>query len=186
MFKICARCNKEKDIILFGKDSRSKDNLYCYCKECKKNLDLQRKIKNPDYFKEYERTKRNRPIGYKQIQKNRHPRLGKSIKNPRFILDKSLRRRFRKFFHEVDKRKSSFIIELLGCQLNELKAYLESKFEPGMTWNNYGMYGWHIDHKIPLSSFNLTDLEDQKKAWHFSNLQPLWAMDNWKKSNKLR
>ena len=54
-----------------------------------------------------------------------------------------------------------------------------------MSWENYGYYGWHIDHIIPCSKFDLSKLEEQKKCFHFTNLQPLWALDNIKKSNKL-
>ena len=53
-----------------------------------------------------------------------------------------------------------------------------------MTWNNHGLYGWHIDHIKPVSKFNLLDLEEQRRAFHYTNLQPLWALDNIRKSNK--
>ena len=54
-------------------------------------------------------------------------------------------------------------VELLGCSLDELKTYLESKFQPGMTWDNYSRNGWTIDHILPLSSFNLIDQNQLKK-----------------------
>ena len=71
--------------------------------------------------------------------------------------------------------------KLLGCTFKELKNHLESQFKEGMSWENYGFYGWHADHIIPLSSFNLNNEEEQKKAFHFTNLQPLWAQENLKK-----
>jgi hypothetical protein len=74
-------------------------------------------------------------------------------------------------------------ITYLGCTLDELKSYLEKQFSPGMSWENYGVNGWHIDHKFPLSKVNLSDLEAIKKVLHYTNLQPLWAKDNIKKSN---
>jgi hypothetical protein len=83
------------------------------------------------------------------------------------------------------KRKTIRAISYLGCSIEELKKHLESKFQPGMNWNNYSYKGWHIDHIIPLSAFDLTKEEEVKKACHYTNLQPLWWRDNLKKSDKL-
>jgi hypothetical protein len=73
----------------------------------------------------------------------------------------------------------------LGCTIDELKTHLESLFQTGMTWDNYGHKGWHIDHIVPLCSFDLSDLDQFKKACHYTNLQPLWAIDNLRKSSKI-
>lgn len=78
--------------------------------------------------------------------------------------------------------KAGSAVKDLGCTIPELKAYLESKFLPGMTWENHTYTGWHIDHIIPLCKFDLTDREQFLKATHYTNLQPLWAEDNWKKN----
>ena len=67
----------------------------------------------------------------------------------------------------------------------ELRDYLESKFQPGMTWDNWTTNGWHIDHIKPLASFDLTDREQFLRACHYTNLQPLWAIDNLKKGSKV-
>ena len=75
-------------------------------------------------------------------------------------------------------------LELTGCSPSELRLHLESQFQVGMTWDNYGMFGWHIDHIKPLSTFDLTDDEEIQAACHFTNLQPLWAYDNLSKKNK--
>ena len=79
-------------------------------------------------------------------------------------------------------RKSSTTKTLLGCSLDNFKEYLENKFIDNMNWENYGE--WHIDHIRPCSSFNLLDQEEQRKCFHYSNLQPLWAKDNLKKGAK--
>lgn len=81
------------------------------------------------------------------------------------------------------KCKSASTAELLGCQIHELKEHLEMQFKPGMTWGNYGLKGWHIDHKRPCASFDLTDPTQQRKCFHYTNLQPLWEVDNLKKSD---
>jgi hypothetical protein len=78
--------------------------------------------------------------------------------------------------------KKSSALDLLGCTIEELKIYLEQKFVDGMTWVNYGE--WHIDHIKPCCSFDLTDLEQQKLCFHYTNLQPLWAKDNITKNGK--
>jgi hypothetical protein len=75
-------------------------------------------------------------------------------------------------------------LTLVGCSLEELQSHLENKFLPGMSWENHGKKGWHIDHIRPLSSFDLTKEEDQKSALHYTNLQPLWWKDNLIKGNK--
>ncbi len=74
--------------------------------------------------------------------------------------------------------KSGHTLELLGCSVDFLKKHLESQFTDGMTWDNYGLKGWHIDHIKPCCSFDLSKPEEQKTCFHYSNLQPLWWYDN--------
>ena len=73
---------------------------------------------------------------------------------------------------------------LVACSWDQLRLHIESLFEPGMTWDNYGRNGWHIDHKTPLNWFDLSDDEQLKKACHYSNLQPMWAEENWSKNDR--
>ena len=79
--------------------------------------------------------------------------------------------------------KSGSAVRDLGCTISYLKRYLEKQFTKGMTWDNHGE--WHIDHIIPLSLVNLSDIEQLLKVVHYKNLQPLWAKDNLIKSNKI-
>ena len=72
--------------------------------------------------------------------------------------------------------------ELVGCTWQELRDYLQSFFADGMSWENMGQ--WHIDHIRPCASFDLTEPEQQKECFHYTNLQPLWAEDNRTKSDK--
>ena len=82
-------------------------------------------------------------------------------------------------------KKTQRTEKLLGCTIEKCKIYLESLFKEGMSWDNYGYRGWHIDHIVPCSAFDLTNIEEQKKCFHYTNLQPLWAKDNLSKGDKL-
>ena len=73
---------------------------------------------------------------------------------------------------------------LIGCTKEFLKQYLENRFKIGMSWDNYSMNGWHIDHIKPCCKFNLENLEELKKCFHYTNLQPLWAKENLSKGRK--
>lgn len=91
----------------------------------------------------------------------------------------NLSNRMRKFFN----KKGNRTIDFIGCSIDQLKIHLESKFKEGMNWENYGLYGWHVDHIRPCTSFDLSKKEEQEKCFHYTNLQPLWAEENIKKSN---
>jgi hypothetical protein len=93
--------------------------------------------------------------------------------------------RIRLFMALKRNSKSSNTAELLGCSIQELKNHLEKQFKPGMSWDNHGVHGWHIDHIIPCCNFNLSNPEEQKKCFHYTNLQPLWAEDNLRKGGKI-
>lgn len=103
--------------------------------------------------------------------------------DPVFRLKKSLRDRIRDAIKGNYKKSKSY--ELLGCSISEYYHYLQNRFLPGMCWENYGFKGWHIDHIKPLSSFDLSTLEGQKAAFHYTNTQPLWAVDNLRKHDKV-
>jgi hypothetical protein len=100
-----------------------------------------------------------------------------------FRIRKNIRDRMR--LAMCGSSKSKHTIELLGCSVEELKKHLEKQFTEGMNWDNYGKKGWHIDHILPCASFDLTDPEQQKRCFHYTNLQPLWAEDNYKKRDKI-
>lgn len=79
------------------------------------------------------------------------------------------------------RAKSGSAVKDLGCSIEQLRFYLEGKFQDGMTWNNWSRGGWHIDHIIPLAMFDLTNREQFKSACHYTNLQPMWATENYRK-----
>jgi hypothetical protein len=93
-----------------------------------------------------------------------------------------LRDRIRSALKRKTAEKSQKTIDLIGCSISFLMSYLENKFQKGMAWENQGQ--WHIDHIIPCASFDLTLSEEQKKCFHYTNLQPLWAKENMSKGSK--
>lgn len=84
-----------------------------------------------------------------------------------------------------NNQKSGHTLELIGCSIEFLKQHIESQFKDGMNWNNQGRGGWHIDHIKPCASFDLTKELEQRKCFHYSNLQPLWEFDNLSKGSKI-
>jgi hypothetical protein len=69
-------------------------------------------------------------------------------------------------------------IELLGCTIVEARKHIESQWLEGMSWDNHSLTGWHIDHILPCNTFDLSNPDQQKKCFHYTNLRPLWAKDN--------
>jgi len=104
--------------------------------------------------------------------------------DPSFKMASRQRMRIADLLSKKGIHKKGKTLRLIGCSAKFLSDYIESKFKPGMNWNNYGIYGWHVDHIKPLSKFDLEDPDQQKIAFHYTNLQPLWANENIKKSNK--
>jgi hypothetical protein len=100
-----------------------------------------------------------------------------------FNLKTVMRSRIKSFLKLKNITKQNKTFDIVGCTPQYLKEYIESKFIDGMNWSNHGLYGWHIDHIIPLSSANTED--EIYKLCHYTNLQPLWSKDNLKKSNKV-
>lgn len=208
--KICKKCQEEKSEKEFSFRSRPKNWLSSYCKECMKiyqqNWALRNKKqinqKSLDYYyenKEHIKTKqkewysKNRSSILKRQQEyvkrpdvivRRRKVMNRWVMNrikndPSFRIRRTLSTRI---WHALKGNcESKKTIELLGCGIQNVKTWLESKFQSGMSWNNYGE--WHIDHIIPCNSFDLTKKEEQLKCFHHSNLQPLWKHDNLVKSD---
>jgi len=110
-------------------------------------------------------------------------RRNKMKTDPQFRMASNIRLRLWEYIIKQKGRKSAKMKELLGCSWDFFAGYIEKKFTKGMNWDNYGE--WHVDHIIPLSSFDLSKNENQKIAAHYANLQPLWAKDNLKKGAKI-
>ena len=209
MKKQCRQCDSIKNLELFKKRISSKDGRTNICKECHNENCRENRQNNLEFMRnrEKERYKRNPQkqaasskkryqentahillINKKYRDENKVQRYEKiKIKmatNLQFKLSKILRTRL---YHAlVSHSKSGSAIKNLGCSGEFLKIHLESKFQSGMTWQNYGnkIGKWSIDHIIPLIRFNLSNLEELQKACHYTNLQPLWHIDNLKKGSK--
>lgn len=137
-------------------------------------------LKHKEYLLEYKKENYRTHKDERRIKSNEYH--NKRLKNdPNFKLRVNLRTRLRLAIKNNQKVGSA--IKDLGCTVEELKIYLESKFSEGMSWENHGE--WHIDHIKPLSSFNLTDRKELLKAVNWSNLQPMWAFDNVMKGAKV-
>jgi len=141
---------------------RNKEILLTKNKIYRKENENQIKL-NKKHYRDTHKKEQN--IWY---HKNKHRIQFRIIRNLRGRLSQAIKHSY----------KSGSAIKDLGCSIPELKLHLESKFQSGMTWDNYGKYGWHIDHIKPLSSFDLTNREQVLMACHYTNLQPLWAIDN--------
>jgi hypothetical protein len=86
-----------------------------------------------------------------------------------------------KKYYSNNKNK---IMKLIGCNIEQLKQHLQNQFKLGMSWDNHGK--WHIDHIRPCASFDLSKPEEQRKCFHYTNLQPLWAEENISKKDKVK
>lgn len=171
--KICTRCNLNMSLSNFTKNINMKDGLLNQCKACRF------KSRKPQKTN----TEANRLWFQRNKEKVKSERRKRYANDMDFRLSCNLRNRLGKMMRGRIKNGSA--IKDLGCSVEEFRAYLEKLFKPGMNWNNYG-FGegkWNIDHIIPLSSFNLKDRAQFLKACHYSNLQPLWHIENIRKSD---
>lgn len=119
-----------------------------------------------------------------KTRKRQRDYLREKRKDPIFRAVDSIRRRINSALKSQNQKKSHRTFEFVGCTIPELKNHLEKKFKPGMSWDNQGMKGWQIDHIKPVSKFDLSKKSEQIKCFHYKNLQPLWWIENLKKSNR--
>ena len=169
--KICRKCKNEKPLTEF-KLIKSKPDTYC--SDCRTIIWTNDREKHPlrgraYYLNNAEKIKAKSIAYTKQRLKN----------DPYFRMIHNLRSRLRSAIKNL--KKSNSTEKLTGCALSDLRDYLASKFSPSMTWDNYGE--WEIDHIRPCASFDLSQPDQQRQCFHFTNLQPLWKADNRAKSD---
>ena len=102
--------------------------------------------------------------------------------DPSFDISKRLRIRVANALKKKNSYKSQSTEDLLGCKWNFFIKWIESQFKDGMSWDNRNL--WHIDHIKPCCSFDLSNKEQQKQCFHYTNLQPLWAEENLRKNGR--
>jgi hypothetical protein len=199
--KICSKCKVEKDVCEFYKKNKYSNLYRGQCKKCmdtnsstykKNNAEIisekSKKFRkeNPEINKEKCRIyKEKNPETFKKwLEKNKEHRrnyINNYNLNPKNKIKNSLRSRINELMNK--KYDNPRTINLVGCDYDFLMKYIESKFTENMSWDNYGYYGWHLDHIKPLSSANTK--KEIYDLYHYTNLQPLWGTDNLKKSNKI-
>jgi len=211
--KHCTGCSQDKPLTDFAKNKSSKDGLQDRCKPCNAERMRQYRIKYPDrvlatrrktyanpkvkanliaYQKRYRTefrekcTERRRKYLSKPGKRDRMKARVKIWKaKPHIKVGLEMRA---KLCRLINRRSATpEFMTLLGLKsFDEFKNYIESLFKPGMTWENHDYYGWHIDHKIPISHFNMLDEAEVAKAMHYTNLQPLWWYENIRKANLIQ
>lgn len=166
-----------------NKEKTRENNKRYYVKNKKADNERCRKYYADNRKKEIKRKK-----AYSEIPKNKR-RLSKlhtkytrerRQNDPSFRLLCNLRNRMCVVISKGQKSLNTMF--LVGCDMDYLMYHLQEQFTSGMSWDNYG--AWHIDHIKPCSKFNLSSFDEQRKCFNFTNLQPLWKIDNLKKANK--
>lgn len=197
--KLCTnmKCDKKwQSLDSYYPNPKTWDKLRYYCRTCFENYREGNKERMTEYNKKYwietkdwqleanrewKKNNRERYREYMRIYSRKWNKIQRAT-NPQYRLTKNMRCRLYSAMKDQNAVKCSRTFDLVGCSITELKDHLESQFVDGMIWDNYGE--WHIDHIRPCISFDLTKPAEQRKCFHFSNLQPLWALDNISKGGK--
>lgn len=193
--KVCTKCNEEKMETEFPfRNDNQKYRSWCkiceaervriYASENKGSVKVSQKAKYQKYKeKYYARQKEWIKDNLESHREYHRVYSADRYKNDiNFRIASAMRSRVRAAIKSGNGEKAELTMNLIGCTVEQLRTFLEADFEEGMTLENYGE--WHIDHIRPCASFNLEDPEEQKKCFHWTNLQPLWALDNIKKGDK--
>jgi hypothetical protein len=140
--------------------------------------------KNRDHLNEYHQKWREKNIHKHREYKRKYEKHRKDT-DPLYKLISNFRTAIYQVLKEnrVDKNQSYF--DVLQYTPEQLIVHLEKQFTERITWENYGE--WHVDHKLPISSFNIQEMGDSEfmKCWSLENLQPMWGEENIRKSNKI-
>lgn len=167
----CKNCNKCFDI----KNEYYRNQSFCSSK-CSGVLYKGKSPANKIWNNLEERTKHY----YEKYKKDPKKWLARMVRNrAKQVLKTQINRKRTK---NVNIGKTE---EMLGCTTEFLMKHIESQFEPGMTWDNWGLHGWHVDHIYPISKLDILNREELLKACNYKNLRPMWATENRKKHAKV-
>ena len=153
-------------------------------KETIKDYKKRYREKNSEKIKD-KKKKYYRENSVKILQHNKKYKTDRLKNDPIYKMVQILRTRMYQTLKSLGTKKSSKTLDLLGATKEEVWKHLESQFKDGMTRENHGLRGWHIDHIKPMCSFDLSDSEQLKECCHYTNLQPLWWWENLSKSDKI-
>jgi hypothetical protein len=155
---------------------RHKKEIAEYNKEWQK----ENRPKLREYHRGWRNVNKEHVREYKREAEKQHYRS-----DPAYRLTKNMRYGVWACLKEREADKVLRTFQMLPYTVEQLKAHLESKFQPDMTWENYG--DWHVDHKRPISNFNFNSHKDPdfRECWSLDNLQPLWGEENWSKGSKI-
>jgi hypothetical protein len=168
--KVCRSCKIEKPISNFGKKIENKDGFRNECKTCRLEYEKKWILENP------EKNKNIKKRHNKKISKDPHKSFASRVR-------KNIQMAFKVYTTNGKKWIGKTTEEILGCDIDFFAEYISSKFQEGMSLENHGQYGWHLDHIIPLAS--ATTEEEIYKLNHHTNFQPLWWQENLSKGDKL-
>lgn len=187
---VCRKCTAERSVQWAEKNPERHAELRVQINErCrdKKNAKA-REVYHRDIEATHAKQKVKRETKRESINRAQREYLRRrKAKDPKWRAYITCRRRMWILFKSVGRKKTLRSAELLGIDREGFFRHIESLFLPGMTWDNrgHGKGCWHIDHKIPCASFDMTDDAQAKACWNYTNLQPMWAEDNWEKSDKI-
>jgi hypothetical protein len=181
--KVCKKCGVEKLLCDYNKDKYSSDGFRYRCRECTS-------LEYKNFYYKNREDEIQRQVSYQKnnnesVKKGRNNRHQKNYENNTlYKLKVNIRNRVKLFIKSVNfDIKTNNTYNIVGCSPEELKIYIEEQFTEGMSWDNHKHTGWHIDHITPLSSAKTE--EDVYKLCHYTNLQPLWCDENYKKGKKI-
>ncbi len=180
--KKCSMCKINKLLKDFCNHKGEVLGKSCYCRSCTSLRYKKWAKNNPEKAKEWSSKWRlNNPEKVSlALKKSREKRLATQ---PHTRLLANMRSALYYTLKNIKKPRKTW--DIFDFTFQELKLHLESQFTEGMSWDNYGL--WHCDHLIPIDFFKFQSCDDVefKMCWRLENLQPLWAVDNLEKSNKI-